>query len=374
MVDFSMPGAPVLKSPTVSGLTAKRKIVHGPDGTPHVVYVDLQTGQELQNLAGYQIVAAGETDLDQLGLSPIVDTEKKETTAEAVKKQTDPRDVIGRGGRADSDSSKSKASASRDPSNNFGYVNKPTGMGFASALPGPFGMAGKAVNTALNMNNTAAVNSARGMMGVPKQSGFENVKSTLKDMKGHVADVKVGPGTYSVGLEALDSRGMTTMTPDEAAKRAAANKTKVELASKDDIAAMERNFDAEFGKTRGIIGGFKATASKFIDSLFTSPEEREQEKAEAHSRSMNSGSAFSPSSDGFASMIGAASGKNATSTPGNPVSGAARSTAGKTGGIGRGSSGRAGEGSSGASNPGTSGHMGAGGGTTSGHGPGIGSA
>lgn len=367
---------PKLQSPTVSGPTAKRKVVTGPDGTPHVVYVDSTTGQELQNLAGYSIISAGnETNLEELGLSPTEDKKEDTVAQETIKgvspKKTLPTDSDGRQG-----DSSSRAAQARTQANNFGYMNKPTGMGIASMVPGPIGWAGKAANTAINMNNTAAVNAARESMGLGKQGIGASVKSTLKDNQGFVADVKAGPGTYAVGLEAVDKRGLTTMTPQEASLRAAANQTKVSLATPDDVAAMERQFDSMFGdQKKGILGSFTAKATSFIDSLFTSPEERKEQEATAKSRSMNTGSNFSPTRSGFGDMLGAEQsgvGKEATSTPGYGVSGAARSTAGK---VSRGGSGSSSGGSSGrSSNPGTSGHMGAGGGTTSGHGPGIGSA
>jgi hypothetical protein len=365
------PLPPTLKPPTVSGPTAKRRVITGPDGTPHVVYIDATTGAEVQNLNGYSIISAGnEADLESLGLSPTEDKKEDTVAQETIKsvspKKSLPSDSDGRQG-----SSSGNVPSGRNQANNFGYMNKPTGMGLASAIPGPIGWAGKAANTAVNMNNTAAVNAARGVMGLDKQSVGGNIKSTLKDNKGFVADVKAGTGTYPVGLEAIDKRGMTTMTPQEASLRAAANQTKVSLANDDEIAQMERDFESNYGEKKG----FLSKATSFIDNMFTSPAERQAKAAEAASRAQNTGSNFSPSRGGFGDMLGAEQsgvGKEATSTPGYGVSGAARSTAGK---VSRGGSGSSSGGSSGrSSNPGTSGHMGAGGGTTSGHGPGIGSA
>lgn len=360
-------GAAAIQPPTPpAGPKAKRKVVQGPDGTPHVVYVDLDTGQELQNLAGYHVIEQSNyADLDTLGLSPTGPEKVQETTAQKAISSVNPLHKT----RGEKDSTTSGGSvSSRNPNNNFGYINQPGFMGIASAIPGPVGMAAKAAKVGMGVNNNAAINTARNMMGLPDQSLGSSIKGAVSDRKGHVADVNINGATYSVGLEAQDKRGMTTMTPDEAAKRAAANRVSINLATDDEIAQKEREFDAEFGKQKGIIGSFVSKATSFIDSLFGS---RETE-AEAKSRSMNSGSNFAPSRSGFADAIGYGGvGKAATSTPSNPVSGAARSTAGK---VNRGSSGSSGGGSSGRSNPGTSGHMGAGGGTTSGHGPGIGSA
>ncbi len=370
MVDI-VGGAAAIQPPKITGPTAQRKVVRGPDGTPHVVYVDSQTGAELQNLGGYQILEGGvNSNLDDLGLNPTEEKEPKDTVAQTTIKSTDPRDLIGRGSDRDGAQSKGIA-AGRTDANNYGYVNKPSGSGFANMLPGPAGMIAKGVNTAINANNTAAVSAARNRMGLPDQGLGSKVKSTLKDMKGKVADVKVGTGTYPVGLEAVDARGMTTMTPDEAAKRAAANKTKIDLATPDDISAMERRFEDEYGKP-GVLGSFKAAAGKFIDDLFTTQDEVREKEAYQRSVNQNSGSNFSPTKSGFADMLGAEQsgvGKEATSTPGYGVSGASRSTAGKTGsstsGSGSGSD-RGGYGVSGSTSSTA--------GTTSGHGPGIGRA
>jgi hypothetical protein len=352
--------------------TASRKVVRGPDGAPRVIYVDGTTGAEVTNLSGYQVVEQSNiSDLTSLGLSPTED-KKEPTVAQQTIQGVKPQ-VLGEGDHAPSDG-KSLSSSGRTQANNFGYVNKPTGAGLANFVPGPVGMVSKAVNTGINMNNVGAVNSARGMMGLDDVGFGGTVKGALKDNKGKVADVNINGGIYSVGLEALDAQGKTTMTPQEANARARANNVSVVEATEEEAAAAQARFEQDYGKK-----GFFSSAKNFIDDMFTSPEEREAQKAEQASRSQNSGSNFSPSKSGFADMIGGEQqgvGKEAYSTPGAAVSGAARSTAGKvsSGGIGRGSSDKSGSGSGSRSNPGTSGNMGAGGGTTSGHGPGIGSA
>lgn len=358
MVDIIGGAAALQPKPLQPGPKAKRKVVTGEDGTPHVVYVDLDTGQELQNLSGYNIVEGSNfSDLDALGLSPTGPEAPKTTAAQQTIKNINPTDM-----RGERDTSTAAGrNQGRSQANNFGYINQPGALGIASFVPGPVGMAVKAAKAGIGINNNAAINAARQMMGIPSQPLGSSLKGAVKDQKGHVADVDVNGSMYSVGLEALDKRGMTTMTPDEASRRARANNVSVKLADDDMIAQKEREFDAEFGKTKGLLGGFVSAASSFIDSIFGN-------EAEETSRSMNTGSNFAPSERGFADAIGATSGvgKAATSTPNSPVSGASRSTAGKTGGSG-GGSGRA-------SNPSTSGNMGKGGGTTSGHGPGIGSA
>lgn len=104
----------------------------------------------------------------------------------------------------------------RTMSNNFGYEKKPLiakAMGF---LPGPAGLAGKAINLAMNANNKVAINKARETLGLPETGKLDNL---IKDNKGKVADVKINDQNYAVGFEAKDKKGRTTLTPNEARTR-----------------------------------------------------------------------------------------------------------------------------------------------------------
>jgi hypothetical protein len=333
MVDISNSGFMAIQPPAAptGAPKAKRKVVTGPDGTPHVVYVDLSTGQELQNLSGYHVIESGSyMDLDELGLSPTQSDPNKETTAQKTIASIDPNKQLG--SRGEKESKSGGFVGGRNQGNNFGYINQPGALGIASMVPGPIGNVAKAAKVGIGMNNNAAINTARQTMGLPDQGIGSSIKGTVKDQKGHVADVNLNGVTHSVGLEALDKRGMTTMTPDEANKRAAANKVSISLATDDEISAMESRFDSEFGKNKGLLGSFATTASSFIDSIFGKDDDISESI-----RSQNSGSNFTPSRSGFADMLGSSGvGKAATSTKTSPVSGAARSTAGKvsTGGGG----------------------------------------
>lgn len=379
-------GFMAIQPPAITKPMAFRKLVHGPDGVVQVVLVD-ETGQVILDPSGYQVVeqntyyepgTTGATPAPGTATPPNGQPVGNVSAAQQVVQET-----VGRGADRDGSSDPGSGNFGRSQANNFGYVNKPGFMGVAGMLPGPVGMVGKAANLGINANNAASVNTARKSMGLEGIGIGGGIRDTLRDNKGFVADVSIGGSQYAtpVGLEALSKSGQTTMTPQEASLRQAAatraGQPAIAEATQAQIDARNSAFKEDYG-TPGLFGGIKDSVSGFLDDMFSSPVERANKALASQTRRENSGSNFSPSRSGFADMIGANSGKQATSTPSNPVSGAARSTAGKVtsqsnNNVGRGSD-RGGGSSGSRSNPGTSGHMGAGGGTTSGHGPGIGSA
>lgn len=109
-----------------------------------------------------------------------------------------------------------------NPTDNYGYINKPGIMGAASMIPGPIGAIGKVANTMVNLNNTSAVEQARASMGLEPLSARQVIGSALKDKHGQVADVDINGVPHSTGFEALSPSGATNLTPAEASKRAQA--------------------------------------------------------------------------------------------------------------------------------------------------------
>jgi hypothetical protein len=139
-------------------------------------------------------------------------------------------------------------------------------MGFAGSLPGPLGLAGKAANAVANVNNVAAVNAGRQEMGLDKLSGFDSLRGAISDRKGQVAHVGINNENYSVGLEALDSMGRTTLTPAEAARRGQTLGGIVET-PKSQVKEDNKSFKDEFGSP-----GFLGKAKDFISGIFESKE------------------------------------------------------------------------------------------------------
>jgi len=162
----------------------------------------------------------------------------------------------------------------RDPSNNFGYFDKPTGMGFASNLPGALGIAGKGINAVVNANNVGAINAARGMMGIDGLTTRDVLSGIAKDRQGFVANVDITNqagkiGSYSVSLEAMTPSGKTALTPDEARKRSAANHANIALSAKQDESK------------KGIFSGIKSMAKNIFDSMFGDDEDTKQVESKA---------------------------------------------------------------------------------------------
>lgn len=160
----------------------------------------------------------------------------------------------------------------RDPSNNFGYFDKPTGMGLISNLPGALGIAGKGINAVVNANNVGAIDAARGMMGIGGLSTKDVLSGIAKDKQGFVANVDITnqagkTNPYSVSLEAMTPSGKTALTPDEARKRSAANPANITLS-----ANQKEN-------KPGIFSSIKNTAKNIFDSLFSDDTQKVESKA-----------------------------------------------------------------------------------------------
>ena len=297
MVDAVTSGFAAIAPKAPTGPLARRKLVKQPDGTTTVVFIDNNTGQELTSLDGYSVIESGNyLDLDTLGLDPL-SGEEEETTAEKTIKDVRPKSPSDSGG-ADRDPETARGGPQggpRDPSNNFGYFDKPGIVGLAGALPGALGMAGKAVNAGINANNMMAADAARGMMGVPDQSFGQKVKSVMKDNKGQVANVNLNNQQYAVGLEALSPTGQTNLTPNEARVRGLTLPGGINLSTPAEVKANEAAFADEFGKKQGIFSGVVSAATSFIDDVFGNQEEQ---------RYAQEDSPFSPTPSGFADMLG----------------------------------------------------------------------
>lgn len=271
------------------GPLAITKVVRGPDGQMKTIYIDARTGEELAGLGGYTIWNS-QNYLDPSFTDGEGEEKKEETTAEET--VAEARD-IGSGGRGGSSyqtrggsqyheqggfaggPTKSFGNTERD---NYGYINKPSGMGLASMLPGPLGMAGKAVNLGINMNNVSAVNEARSRLGLKDQGFMGRLGGTFKDKQGQVADVTIDDGKYSIGFEALSPTGRTNMTPEEAAKRAQALGTKIVETPKEQVKEIEARFKEDNPQT-GFFASVKNTVSSIFDAINPFDDEEESRYA-----------------------------------------------------------------------------------------------
>lgn len=241
---------------------AIRKLVRGDDGMMKVVYVDAATGEELQTLEGYIVYSPHEAQ--QAGITDATTTDEKddneETTAEKIK-----HDVISPDG-GDSDSPNQTVGGEgsglgfldRSPGNNYGYIDTPGWMGLASLLP-VVGTPLKWADRAAGASNTVATNKARESMGLDSLGIGRSLGNILgfRD-ESTIANVNIGENPYSVGFEALNAKGQTTLTPEEARRRAATAGETIEELNREQTREFEAKSRAdldEMGYNNGFLSG-----------------------------------------------------------------------------------------------------------------------
>lgn len=246
---------------------AKRTVVKGEGGKPHVMFVDTQTQEPIpyDQIENYDLIEHGD-DLD------IPEHKKKaqggDEDSEIVPSKTDPR--IWDGGTYDHDSSPWAPLTRED---NYGYINKPALVSLLARAPGTLGLFGKAINVAINANNISAINAARRDLGLPLTSAPELAKGLLSDRQGHVADIVVGEKQYAIGLEELTKEGRTTLTPREAQNRmtiAELQNKEARIATPQETKAATKAFTSEFGRRADFTsptGIAKGIVSKFLDKV-----------------------------------------------------------------------------------------------------------
>ena len=248
---------------------AIRTLERRPDGLLGVVYKDAATGEVITNVTGYQIIDPNnsEESLKDLDLDLKEDDKDVETTADQVKGTID----LHKGDRNNNQSTTGSGSnTGRNQSDNFGYIDKPTGLGLAAAVaPAGFGMALGMVDKGINVNNTMATNSARESMGLPGLGMGGALKGALSGNKsGYISDVNIGGQQYATGFEAQDRFGRSTLTPDEARTRgllAGGIEESTKAQTKDSISA----FKDEYGKVKGntIAGGLAGNISEMANNV-----------------------------------------------------------------------------------------------------------
>lgn len=206
----------------MAGGIAIRRLIRGEDGVVKVALVDLNTLQDVTDPTGYTILEPDNGVIEDIPLAQHPKTAQAVAGPDEIPPTAKTIADIRGGGRMDAgDAATGMKGPDRDSPNNFGYRDKPTGLGLASALPGPLGMAGKAVNAAINANNLIASNSARSYLGLPERSTFANVKGVVSDVGNVVSEkANIGGEDYQIGFGGVSEDGKTTqLTPDEARTR-----------------------------------------------------------------------------------------------------------------------------------------------------------
>lgn len=244
---------------------AIRKLVRGPDGTLKVFYIDAATGQQLSNLQGYSLIESGRL---MEGVSDSQDKQNENLgsqVAQSIVPNSGFMSVTGLGSGSDS-GVREVQSESRNPQNNYNYIDKPRGLGLTSFLPGGLGMMGKAANMMINANNIQARNTVQTQLGLNPETGVKStLKGLAKDPGPYIADLKYGKEGNQritpVGFEAQLPDGRTTLTPEEARKRVLTDNT----------ASVEVNVPEPSGLASHIKEGAKSlfdSASSVFDTIF----------------------------------------------------------------------------------------------------------
>lgn len=241
---------------------AIRKLQRNPDGTMSVVYIDASTGQPVQNLSGYQIADLNnESSLQDLGIDPVKEPAGEETKSEKIINYA-------RDGGENQGAAPTGNSVGRTESNNFGYMDKPAGMGLALNMFG--GGLGKLVDKGINLNNAVAMEEGRKVAGIGSDSPFGFFKDVMMGTKdGRLGDAKIGDNQYSVGLEAQDRFGRTTLTPEEARERSLITGQGVSAATKEETKSSIEDFRSEFktGRNNTIAGAVAGTVSDVVSGF-----------------------------------------------------------------------------------------------------------
>lgn len=234
--------------------------------TGQLEMIDPTSGQAIPN---YNIVPSWQqVKLEDYGLglgqtpqdSPITPDTPEQAVSEQREQQGFTRNLEG----GDRGNNTNSGNYHRDQSNNYGYFDKPTGMGFVSNIPGPLGLVGKGVNAVVNANNVGAVNAARQDIGVDKLGLKGTIGGTLKDRQGFVANVdyqdKFGvTPSMPVSLEPVQNK---SLSPDM-------------ITGLPGTVSLSQN-QKDPNRT-GLFSGVKS----FIDNLFSSPENTKQVESKA---------------------------------------------------------------------------------------------
>lgn len=267
-------GFAAVNSQRNGGPYAIRKVIIGPNGQPMTVIVDARTGQQLSSMNGFTLMENNYVNPNSLQQQqpnqtpePTVAQETIQQVAKPDEKQKFPTRGEQPTGIINGDN------FPRSQTNNFGYIDKPGIVKAASFAPGVLGLAGKAVNLGINTNNALAANAMRDVMDVPAASGFGFAKDVVKDNKGQAGSYNVGNTTYSIGQQAISPTGVTNMLPEEAVKRAAANKVAITPATQEQV--KTQNTKAKATKRDGPIQAMLADAKSFFSSLFDGPDNKD---------------------------------------------------------------------------------------------------
>lgn len=254
---------------------AVRKVVKGPGGKPHIMFMDPQTGLPIpfDEIENYDLIEQGTNlEIPSQNKDKDKETDKPSDTDTHTQNQSDNEIIKGDGWESSRNVFTDRSPYSpRSQENNFGYVDKPGWVSAIGMLPGGIGLVGKAFNSMINTNNTMAVNAARQAAGLPELSWKDTIAGSFRDNKGYVGDIVIDDQQYAIGLEAKNPVGRTTLTPTEAARRAglAMNRNQeVRAATPQEMKAANQAFKATgYATSTGRIGIAKELVQETLGAI-----------------------------------------------------------------------------------------------------------
>lgn len=237
---------------------AFRRLKRRSDGIMGVVFIDGETGEEITDLSGYDIIDQGTNPPNATTPTPSTDnTGGGGGVPEELKWLQNGRDE---GGTVIDPTQFT-------PENNFGYIDKNRIVSLLGILPGLLGLGGKAVNAMINNNNVMAVNRARAYYGLPATTSMENIKGTFRDNQGYVGDVVMGDETFAISFEGETPDGRPALTPTELDQKMEESGRGLRPATVEEVEAAKAD-QATNGKT-GLLErmGLKAPLSSLKDAV-----------------------------------------------------------------------------------------------------------
>ena len=244
---------------------AVQKLTKDASGNTILIYIDATTGMPIDGpIDQYTIISAGnEQNLPSLvgqTAPPVEDPEATEEESQTEK----VLEYEGSGGNQNRYSSiqddGQRSLTGRSSPNNFNYFDVPNNADLVSLIPGPIGTAGKVARVAASVNNSQARNSAREFLGLEKKNTIRQVLSDTFGLRDPsvVARVDIGNKPYSVGFEALDELGNTTLTPSEARTRSLISGNPLrEIEEKDFSQRVPETQQKSKYAERGLLGNVK---------------------------------------------------------------------------------------------------------------------
>lgn len=259
------------------------KLVKDPNGRPLLIYIDTVTGERLDSLEGYTLIQ-NENSLESIRGQPttpepaeveLTDLEAGEEDRGFLNRSEGnytPNQSLGTSNVQRRDGPDFSRYTERTPQQNYGYIDRPNYLSLTNSIPGVLGTASKATDVAIQANNSLARNRARETLGQEKKNVIGQTFSSMLGIRDPsvVSRVAINSKPYAVGFEALDKKGNTTLTPQEARRRSLTLDSQLpvaELTNRQFTALAPQTQSKQNARDRGLIGNVVDGARRGVSNL-----------------------------------------------------------------------------------------------------------